>query len=868
VHQDSRSSAPSTQGSMARTSAKMRLAWLAGGVAATTIVLALALLASTPSVASASPTLRVVATATAFVGLTVGSCLILAATRHYLLGSVGVIVSGFVALLLACFAGLVLQLASTGHGQPLDRVFLAGVRPDRISTLLSMVGLVCAGLLVASPWSRLRSVAQPCLVIAAVALPLLALMRLPHPAIATNLAAGADRAGQSPLVVLGLLAALLAGPLQIASCIEWVLICVQGGSRVSGCLAERKLWRRSLLAALGAWLALGTASLLPEAVGGRLDVWRLVHHSSLGTWLVVVMLTVACFAYVSRRHGLVELDAVARFAYGPTHLLLFTGLSLALLLFARVVHLTLVGLAPAALISIGLLGVGFASLVTALWASRASIRAVGVLAAIAALVGAALNWPPSVEGIAGGDYVHALNFTLFDHALSSAALTGSVALTLALGWFTAWLVWRLWLMPKIGRTGRARMLFGDDSPSTLLLPLAWWSLILAAGALIRIRHHLLASAFLGSGAAPIVPDPALFAIVAFPLAAALALRDDRRPDGLRRTGMTVALTLPFLAFAPSALPSGLQSGGRFTAIALAAPLIAVAFVNRRRLTSGRGAIGRSGWLLGTSAIILPLLAYLSVTTGHPLTLGSLASETSRSPGGLGPLGHMRVLLLAPLFLTFVMADRRPLRSGRATRRLSLWREFEGQTILGLAQDGDLDTGYQQNLAMHLDSEAVSDGQRTAYAVSLVERLGKLMVEGRDVNAPRFLALDFVFGEPGDATVDDLALASRIELEDAAREYDEAPDDTVRHVQIKEDRLYTRIGAQFDAIPGEFTIFMVPPAYFAVAPALVTDDPPRRRFGLQSPLENPYYYVSLVVFSLAATTVGLYFVGIFGESLGR
>jgi len=392
------------------------------------------------------------------------------------------------------------------------------------------------------------------------------------------------------------------------------------------------------------------------------------------------------------------------------------------------VHVTLVGLAPAAFMSIGLLSIGFASLVTALWAVRAPIRVAGVLAAAGALVGAALDWPPAAGGIAGGDYVHALNFTVFDHALSSAALTGSVALTLALVWLAAWLVWRLWLLPKIGRSGRARMLFGDDSPSTLLLPLACWSLILAAGALIRVRHHLLATAFLGSGGAPIVPDPALFAVVAFPFAAALALRDSRRPDGLRRTGMTVALTLPFLAFAPSALPSALQSGGRFTALALAAPLIAIVLVNRKRLTSEPGATGRAGWLLGTSAVILPLLAYLSVTTGHPLTLGSLANETSRSPGGLGPLGHMRVLLMLPLFLTFVMADRRPLRSGHATRRFSWWHEFECETILGIAQDGDLDTGYQQNLAMYLGSEAVSDGQRTVYALSLVERLGKLIAE--------------------------------------------------------------------------------------------------------------------------------------------
>ena len=125
------------------------------------------------------------------------------------------------------------------------------------------------------------------------------------------------------------------------------------------------------------------------------------------------------------------------------------------------------------------------------------------------------------------------------------------------------------------------------------------------------------------------------------------------------------------------------------------------------------------WLAGTSAIVVPLLAYLAVVGHVRGSLTGLLTDTGQTAGsGLG--AHLRLVLLLPLFLTFVTASPRPTAElrGRSARS----RALKADMIALSVRDKDLDDTYLDHLRRHLAAASPDDQAR--YACKLAERLGR------------------------------------------------------------------------------------------------------------------------------------------------
>ena len=365
----------------------------------------------------------------------------------------------------------------------------------------------------------------------------------------------------------------------------------------------------------------------------------------------------------------------------------------------------------------------FALAVATLWFGAGKRRRpvaapAGLAACCAVVIFTGFRWPTGAlpNEISSG-FPFGLSFmgSVLDSAVMLAAAAGVIAL-LAFG---AWLAF-LWWSRTIKTTNVDGSTAGRTGYETVVLPLACWSVLLLGGALLRLRGGILLSAF----AHPVLPDPVVFTVVAVPLAAVAALSLWHVRPEVAQAALCVVLVMPVLAFLPFAVPASLGSAGRFAVLALAAPIIYGLMFGGRDITRDGSTERKLTWLAGTSAIVVPLLAYLAVVGHVRGSLTGLLTDTGQTAGsGLG--AHLRLVLL-PLFLTFVTASPRPAAElrGRSARS----RALKADIIALSVRDKALDDTYLDHLRRHLAAASPDDQAR--YACKLAERLG------RSYSAPR------------------------------------------------------------------------------------------------------------------------------------
>ena len=688
------------------------IVWLATLV----IVASLTLIALGPSVpAQASRLVRNGAEALAFLGLWVGCLLVVGCSRHYMLGVPGIAVRSFVAMMLATLAGTTLYLASTGRVAPVATAALSGARGDHLGTTLALLGFVAALLLTATSWSSQRRWAEPLLITAAVGLPLGALAHL-HAL--SQPATPGSQAG-SPLVVMTVVAGLLLGPIRIASAIGWVSGSVHVGSLTARRYLENGPLRVAIVVGQPLWLVLGVTGALPVWLGGRFGAWALIRGTPIGTWLVACAVTALASLYVWRRRGLLEVDEAISASYASTSLLYYIGLAVATLVFMLAAHFAVRAAIPQALPTMGVVTVAFFALAGVLWygfkGSRTRETLIGVLgiASVLVIVAGGARWPSAHAGIAGGSYTTELRLSLVGRVLDSSFFLAAVTGFLALLYFGFWASVRV---AKRRFAGAGAPPSGEDAYLTAVVPLACWLGVVAAGAALRTVHFSAANGFIR----PVAPDPVLIAITAFPVVAFFVLRPSTAVDDIRRLSSTTLIVLPALAFLPFAVPATLRPGGRLVVFALAAPLVYSAVFDASTLNREPGRKRRIGWYAGVGAISLPLVAYAIVVMGQRDVLSALATDDGRAGAGEGPIGHLRLILLLPLLLTLVCADRPAPPARVEGLRPSRWRDFESDFVMGSVAHADWDETYQEALGRHLPK--LSPVESVEYAVAMARRL--------------------------------------------------------------------------------------------------------------------------------------------------
>lgn len=871
-------------------------------------------------------------------GLLCGCVLVLHASRDWLLGIPGVAVSLFVTVILGGFAGLTLYAASRAGG-PLFYPSTSSALLH-ISAGLALAGLLAAFLLVAMPWSPRRKMAAPLLVAIAVVTAGVVLWVLPSARSSVGDTGTLPILGIDPLLVVSSLAGLFAIPLAIAGSIEWVSECVRIGSHIActSPLAKRsRLGRAGLVVAEAVWLGFGVADRLPPWLGGHLAAWALVRDAHPDAWLVVIVLTGLASLFVASVRRPPDLEEATSASYVPSALLYYPSLAGGIFLFYQAVRVVAGAVIPAALPAI-IVGFGAYALgVTVLWMPRRrhslSIPLLATGTGCLAIIAGALLWPVRVIPVLTAVPLARLEYAL-GRALDSATAVAAAAGLAGVVCVGAWLAWLVF-----ARYNSLTDLDGTPARATgyeaVVLPLGCWLLVLAGASALRMTNGAVASAF----TPPVIPDPALFAVAAFPVAAFAAVHP--RSQALGEIAVTVLLALPVLAFLPFALPAALGPGGSLAVLAVAAPVAWAVISGASRFRQQPGGERRLCWLVGTTALSVPLLAYLAVATGQRVVVSSLLADTGQGNAtvGLGP--HLRLVLLLPLFVTLVCSRptipaKRSRKTSAPTRRgkepsaersrelsrtqparlpPSRWRDFQADALIFAVRDNELNTLYLDQLRQQLAT--LSPEQRAQYALALAVRLyrsyprlksspekaqpstaarpnypartsvkrsldvarrlhgpnppgPRAVSNARDRIAGRFetpggedrnlrQAYDMIetlrlaLADPdnaSEASLDVLVTAAQHEIEDAAemvmhgRQAGRAYDDELA-------RARKTIGQQLASLQEPSSLDELRLKFLWAAPALVLDDPPGVRQGVELPVQRPY-----VALSMALVIVGI------------
>ena len=203
------------------------------------------------------------------------SILALHVTRDYLLGLGGVAACAFVAILLATFAGLTLYV--TGFAPATVAGVATSAARQHLAVALALGGVLAALLLIATPWSPYRKVAQPGLAATAVLAPILALLSQEGPRAFLYGFPVLPGLGGDPVLAVASVGGPLAIPLVVASSIEWVSRMRRSGlpTGASTRQSASSLAACLLVVAMLLWLALGTSGGLPGWLGGHFGAWPL-----------------------------------------------------------------------------------------------------------------------------------------------------------------------------------------------------------------------------------------------------------------------------------------------------------------------------------------------------------------------------------------------------------------------------------------------------------------------------------------------------------------------------------------------------------------------------------------------------------------
>ncbi len=657
----------------------------------------------------------------ALAGLLFGSSLALHASRNYLLGVPGCAVSSFLAVLLATFAGLTLYI--TGFAPAVISGVAASAGRQHVAVALALAGVLAAFLLIATPWSPYRKVAQPGLTAVAVLAPVLALVTQAGPRAFDDGFGSLPLISGDPILLVASVAGLLAVPLVVAGSIEWVSGCVGAGFRLTGLLDKPdRTWVRAVVVSVVLlWLALGLPGWLPGWLGGQLGAWPLIRAAHPDAWLLAVVLTAGAAWFVGRARGRLDLAEATSAAYIPTALLFYVGVAAAMYILyvglRFVWRETFPAAVPEMLVSIGVFVLAAAALWSARgrrWRRAAAMAALGTCCAAAIVAG--FRWP---TGALPNQITASLPFglTFMGRGLDSAVLLAAAAGLAALFSLVAWLIFAAWAARSVQGTNLDGSPAGQTGYETVVLVFGFWSLALCGAALLRIREGPLVSAFTH----PVLPDPVVFAVVAVPAAAIVALTQWRARREIAAAALCVVLVMPVIAFLPFALPASVGPAGRLAVLALAAPIIYGLTLGGRDLNRNAGTERRLGWLAGTSAIVIPLLGYLAVVGNERGSLTSLLTETGQA-GGTGLGSHLRLVLLLPLFVMFVSARRTPFAELRSAPAPSRSHAFAADVLVLSVRDGDLGEIYLDRLRRHL---AAATGQEQAsYACKLAQRLSR------------------------------------------------------------------------------------------------------------------------------------------------
>ena len=878
------------------------------------------------------------------IGLLCGCILVLHASRDYLLGIPGVAVSLFVAIILGGLAGLTLYAASLAGGILFYPSTSSGL--IHASAALAVAGVVAALLLVAMPWSPRRKAAAPLLVAIAVVSSGLVLWMLPSARAAVGGLGRLPGSGVDPLLVVSSLAGLFAIPVAVAGSIEWVSGCVRIGSQIAHWDPARSKsraarWdpagqrsRAALVAAEAVWLASGIAGWLPPWLGGHLAAWDLVRGAHPDAWLAVIVLTGLGSTFIARVRRSLDLEEATSASYVPSALLYYPSLAAGLFLFYRAVRLVVDAVVPAALAAI-IVGIGAYGLgVAALWrmprrGHPLAFPLIATATGCLVILAGGLLWPVRVNPVLT-EVPLARLLSVLGEALDSGTMVAAGAGLAGAICVGAWLAWL-----ALAHFNPATELDGTPSKASgyevVVLPLGFWLLVLAGAAVWRVTNGFAVSAF----TPPVLPDPVLFAVAAFPVAAFVAVHPPKQP--LARTGVTVLLVLPVLAFLPFALPAAVGPDGRLAVLAVVAPVAWAVIAGSRGFNRDPRGERRLCWLVGTAALSVPLLAYLVAAARQPVALTSLLTDNGQSSAGAGLGPHLRLVLLLPLFVTFVSSKpvllaKRSRKTSTASQRAekpsarqpgrkpsgerpgklppSRWRDFQADALIFAVRDNELGSLYLDRLSQQL--AALSAEQRARYAVALAGRLYRsyppleaspqlaqldtgaapdypartsvkraLDVARRlhGTNPPGPLALSraratvagpfeptgeddrdrrrafdvietlrLALTDPDDvsaASPDTLVTASRHEVEDAAERVINGPhagkasDDALASARRK-------IGQQLASLQEPSSLDELRLTFLWAAPALVLDDPPGTRQGVELPVQRPYRFLGIAM----------------------
>jgi hypothetical protein len=853
-------------------------------------------------------------------GMFVGCTLLLEASRHYLLGIGGLIVTVFVTILLTTYAGLVMNMASTRRATPsLPRQVPLTV--DRPALFLAAAGFVAAILLLPSPWSPGRKLIQPILVAGATLLPAIAVALMSDGRSSSGDVVYRFVGQNDPLLALGIIGLVLVAPVQLSGAVGWVCFWVAGASRLKRWLG-RPLVQFLGLTAWSGWLLAGVASLLPRSIGGELSVWSTMRSAPWVAWSVAAA-AVAAIAYFVQRaaahldqaEGLAVIGVTVVWVLGEFGAAV--GAAVLLVISYLVVNSETAGVG----VALVLIAVAVVVVVVMLWFGRRPfINTVGmsIAAAVALilLVFAAHAWPAAHDSTVATPRIH-LGSSAFGQALNSRELALAVLVCFPLvGLITAGAY--AFLMRRV---------FGRDVPwkgsaeygyALALLPLGSWFLVGAALLIVPTADNPLT-------AVPTrweLPDPSVVALVG---SVALTARSivklaTRRPQPLNPRIAGGIFALSALAFVPSFVPDAFRAGGRLALVGLVLQLIFLTVV----LGSGNLPPDQRDrnvrWTLGASALSIPLLAYaaLSSSAAHlPRQVSGVIADVGQHTN-YGPFSNLRRLLILPLLVSLIVADRPVPRVGWTPRRQSRWRDFEADVIAQSVVDGDLPEILADSVRGHLDG--LESDERKSYALQLARLLfaryrnsqspatqtrSAPRPDRQDIDEALARAMQGLTGRlaPGDVRFVH-AVASRIN-EPATQErgtssghhrhlaaallcavddhvdavptlveatLDEVTASAKAFVTLKKDGRATldqaeleratllyrqRIGRVLAALPHTFTLFH-DPGVLAITPALILDDPPRERWGLNRPYRHPYAYVSLALCIFAGVVVGCYF----------
>ena len=670
-------------------------------------------------------------------GIACGAILVIEASRSFFGRTAGIVVCALLALMFAVLNGWTLYLASTGTAFPVTSDFAAQLirqtHPAQPSMALAALGVLSCGVLVISPWSRYRSVAQPAAVIAAVVFPVVSMTLIPG----FRTHGGSFIMGQGAIfgpayyaggifLVLGALAGLLAGPVRLASSIEWVKAVVRPTSRAAQWMSRRHWRTAALLAVQGAWLTAGYAGVLPHSLGGNLDAWQVMHTTPVSRWVVAAVLVVAALLWARGYVGRLQVEDAVSGEYLLTAVLYLADLALAMIIIAEVGGFSFTAGGPAILgplltvgVAISLLGVVLRPRSTT--RRRHTIPRITTHLVTAATLGlcAGLVWPRARHYPTNIDPFQQFRINLLGSYNNSA-----LALA-ATGLFSAFLAGGLWLVIKALRPASPAVEIDESDYLVVIEPFAIWILVTtllelspALLELSRFRHHLL---YLPTISKASIPDPVVLDAVLTAVAAIALLTGALRNVGAAYGQFfhVLLLAMPVLAFVPSLIPAYVRTG-RLAIVVLVAPLAWQATVGARDLNRELGRLSRICWFAGVTTLTVPLLAYGALVGQKRLDLTTLLSDTGDVTAGAGPTTHLRLLLLAPLLLSLAAANGKDEDEKIRTAPRSWLEDLTVVRLFNRVPGGGLQEAYEPLLSPKLTE--LTHSELCAYAAGIARRM--------------------------------------------------------------------------------------------------------------------------------------------------